>query len=490
MASLKELHQLVHRLNKAEARHLTLYIQSYAGKSKDSYLQQIDKLKAVKKIDDKNSKSISVKTKRVSEFNTNLYDFICKALLAYENKGNLALSIQKDNLLADILIRKKQFKQAQKLINNNIEKYSSYGLDELILYSHKLKYRIDVQQRADFDTIVENTIQKTTLSNSLANESEYVRLNFEMNKLFTDNYSIRTQEQADVYVQFLQHKLLQDVSCAQSNYAKHYFYMIKIPLLFILNKYDEAIALAQEATAFAKVNFDLNINFIPYLFQLIRYLNLQTNMGRSLHVNETIEAIEQVFDYLPNNHSKLKYRLSILDAKLCVYIYDKKYAEGVAYFENEAKELFDDKINQVARIDAKASLVARLYYLNGDYEKSLAYCEIALSDKQFIFTDSVIAIRFLILLNHIRMKNHQLVPYSALSLKRLLDNQERLFAPEKALLLFLEKINDINKLHKNLQKLYITLQDEIRKPFNSTFFDSGDYLEWLKDFSDIDDVLE
>ena len=483
MASLKELYDLCHSMDKAEKRYTSIYIKGLAGKSKDNYLQQIDNLWQVSPYDEGalKEKMQNISTKRISEFNSNLFDFISKGLMLYYADKSDALHLGKEAMLAEIYLTKGMFSTAEKLVQKTLEKEKGYNNNELLVYMQKLQYKLGVKQFNSFDDQIEILDQKLRKIEIVKSETLYQKLNFEMNKLFISETLPRTKKQSAIYEDFLKRDLLQSDALACSNYAQHYYYMIKIPLLNVVRKDDEALALSEEAIEFTKNNFDLKKDPIPLFLQLKRNLSLQFSLDKSENLLPTIQKIKELLKINPQLEKRIDIWSVELDAIINKAMLEKKHKEGIAYFEKYAKAKLDKDFEKVKRLDAKALLIARIYFLDKNYSESLKYAELATKGNSYKFKYAIIAAQFLTLLNHYNLDNILMLPYAANSLKRALQNEDILYPPEKALLSFLGKIKNPDNIPKELKKLRQVFLKEMKNPFNNTFFGNGDYLTWIED---------
>ena len=81
MAALKELHELVHALDKNEKKYITMMIDSLGGKARERYAKAFKTINEQKEFDAdklKDKLSIGVSGMSLTEANNYVYDFICK----------------------------------------------------------------------------------------------------------------------------------------------------------------------------------------------------------------------------------------------------------------------------------------------------------------------------------------------------------------------------------------------------------------------------
>ncbi len=481
MPSLKELHQLYHRLEKNEKKYLNLHIQYNAGKAKEDYLIQINNLKSVSTFDEKKlkNKMLKLKSKRVSELNTNLFNFICNSLLLFTSNENNNIKILKDIQIAEVLRLKGLNKVAEKKLDKTIKNYQNYDSSELMCFAKKIQFKTQMSSRTSFSILIETLENKIQDGKNGNIESQYQILNLEMNKLLSKNFFPRSAKDAKDYENLLNNNLLKNNSKASTKYAMHFYYMIKAPLLTILNEFDKANELCIEAIDFVKNNFDLKKDPYPLYHQLLRYFHVQLSNKDSNNIINTLNEIEKLV------HSNIKSKIPelwmiALDAYLNKSIIDKNYSEGINYFEKNTKNYLDENFLNIKRLDARAFLLARVYFLNKNYDKAIHYAQMALNGEEYKYKNSYITCKFLILMAYYNLGNMKLVHYTSKSLYMSLYKEEYLHKPEKAVLSFLKSIENTLDINKNLQKLRKTLTIESEKDYNEVFFSNGDYFEWLK----------
>lgn len=481
MAKLKDLYDLCTATSKAERRFLNLYVQAMSGKAKDNYLLQLENLWQLKAYDENllKAKMKNIKTKRISEFNTNLFHFISKAILVYQIDSTPSLSMLKDVMLSEVYMSKGLLNVTEDLLNNSFKENDNYANSEALLLIQKQQYKLGLKSYLSFEQQMELLDQKLVKLEAIKSETAYQKLNFEMNLLFSKFTLPRNKKQAQVFKDFLKQDLLKNMDLAKSNYAKHYYYMIKIPLLQIVGEGNKALELSNEAIDFAKKNFDLKKDSIPLFLQLKRNLSLLFSLEMS---DKFISIINEIKDIIKVN-PKLKGRIDIwsveLDAIINKAMIENEYKKGIQYFEKNAKDKLDIEFDKVNRLDAKALLISRIYFLNKDYNNALKYAELASQGEQYKFRYAIIASKFIVLLTHYKLGNHLLLPYATKSLHRELKKEETLYKPEKALLSFLGKIKNPDNIPKELQRLKTVFDKEIENPYNDIFFGNGDYLVWL-----------
>lgn len=483
MAKLKDLYDLCTATNKAERRFLNLYVQAVAGKAKENYLLQLENLWFFKTYEETElkEKMKNIQTKRISEFNSNLFNFVSKALLVYQAESTPSLTLLKNIMLSEIYMSKGLLNVADDLLQNSFVENDDYANSEALLLIQKQQYKLGLKSYKSFEDQMSLLDKKLEKLEAIKSETAYQKLNFEMNLLFSKYTLPRNKKQAQVFIDFLKQDLLKNMNLVKSNYAIHYYYMIKIPLLHVVGKGLESLVLSNEAIDFAEKNFDLKKDPIPLFLQLKRNLSLQFSLETSETLLPTIKRIKKLLEINPKLENRIDIWSVELDARINKAMLEKTYKIGIQYFEKNAKEKLDKEFEKVNRLDAKALLIARIYFLNKDYNNALKYAELASKGEQYKFRYAIIASKFIILLCHYKLGNHLLLPYATKSLHRELKKEDTLFKPEKALLSFLGKIKNPDNIPKELQKLKLVFEKEILNPFNSIFFGNGDYLIWLNE---------
>jgi hypothetical protein len=485
MATLKELHDLIHSLDKNEKRHISLLIEALGGKARDRYAETFSIFNKQKEFNaDKLKQKLEgqVSGMSLTEANNYVYDFICKAILGYLPGSTLGYTNQL--YLAEIFINKKLLTPAHKLLQDLMLELEEKGTHAQLLRAYELQAHINLQHPkliSDYnfrDKFFEN---RTKLIDNIQQNISLAYLMHRFYKAVKEVGQPRTKEQLKIFEKMWQHPVLQvDVSQIEPRSVALY-YVLKLTLASALYKegiyescklavYDFQKRFASKKLAHAEANV-LDI--------LVTHMITKPEIEHS----ELMWAKKRVLELLPDIPQKAVRQqryAKIVMAELSYYLNNKQYKKGIAYYEQMQTAKEKDKWGGAILNFAIPWLGARLYYLDKNPDKALD-CLLSIQEQEKTMRPNVlIEYKFLAILCHYKLENHTLVTSAADSLHKFLRKQETLYDPEKAVLKFIKSSGSIQKMKSNMQELYNTLLKLNTNVLHRPFFQFGDYLTWLK----------
>lgn len=485
MASLKQLHELIHKLDKNEKKFVSLMIQGVSGKAKVRYADAFRDINSVKIYDQHKLKqrlAAGVSGMNLSEANTNFYHFICRTLVAYHNIGTGNLGLQKELMLVEILINKGLHETAMKTlvpVLNQLKKTGTFGMlhraQELQanLYLHNRKLNTAYKERA--------ALYSERLA-SIQEHHQFVEINILNTSFFELALRIgdpRSKVQMQEYIQLAKSPLLQTSFEKITTRALSTFITLKLPLNNMTGKNEDVFVLGYKARNELKKRFPGN-EYYTYDYFVIDYMMAEgMSMKLTDKVQECIAELQKLYHHLHHKTHKQKVLARVLMGKLTLCIWQKDW--------QKAEKLLNEWMAPSKRsewIEAPLAYInflcaARVLYLSKQPDKAIDYL-LELQQYEKILRPSVmISYRFLFLLCHYKLHNYQLLSYSTESLYRSLLKMDKLYAPERALLRFVKKSNHFDKLKTELKKLSAEFEELEKDEYNKPFFSFGDYREWV-----------
>lgn len=487
MATLKQLYDLVHALNKKEKINLNLAIKGTGGKARERYLLSVDILNRTKTFNaEKLKKKLGeqVVGMNLSEANKNLYNFICRSLIFFNENSQTNLGLLRQLSVADILIAKRLVGAAADMLETTVEA-SEKTRNYQILHSAMVAWQqldvLDPKRQQNFEGRIALLEHRIALLKENAEYLEYRKLAITFFALVKEIGSPRNAVQQQRYAMLLNSPLLSpDKAISQSPLLIQYEYFdLRSMMLSACN---------QLADAYAECSRALQLMEVPFR-QLKRFDSLQNLMLTKLTYSLELEDIDKIEEtrqqlvaikpLLANKSRIATLSEKVFHAQLFGLLKAEKYQQGIAVFEMHLSDnkLSDWQKSPLAYVDYLMG--ARLYFLAGDPDTALTYL-LKIQDKEKLMRPSfLIAYKFLFLLCHYRLKNYVYLSNATAALYKMLYKMERVYEPEKALLQFLKYAGDYNKWQKGMQKLnkrFIELRSD---PFNKAFFTYGDYDKWL-----------
>lgn len=486
MATLKQLYDLVHSLDKTEKKNVSILIKATAGKAKERYLKSFDLLNNAKVFD---ADKIKLKLEKLvsgmnlSEANTNLYNYICKCILFHYENNSSNLGLLKELLLADLFISKRLISNAEDIIDSVVEKASSKPIYNALHSAYTAKQQLDVlepKRQLDFDKRVSLLNERIEILNENIKYLQYRKtaiLFFELVQKFGDP---RNKAQENYFIQLLQNPVFNNIDLSsRSMTIRLEHFELKCMILSACNKIELAYntcTLAIEnnsAKLIAEKRFDSLQNL------LLSKLTFSINLVDNEKINESREQLLAILPFLTNKNKVAVSSEKILYSKLFQSINAEKYEEGIIIFEQHLNnELNQDwQHSPLAYIDYL--MAARLCFLQGDIDKTLDYLQVLQEKEKVMRPSFLISYKFLYLLCHYKLNNFTHLSYATASLYKMLSKTKRNYAPEKALLHFLKNVSDHNNIPSEIEKLRVKLLALKQDHFNSPFFTFADYEKWL-----------
>jgi hypothetical protein len=488
MATLKQLYDLVHALNKKEKINLNLAIKATTGKARDRYLASVEILNKLKTYDaDKlrNKLSERVSGMNLSEANNNLYYFICRSLLSFSETQPNTLGLLRQLSIADILISKRQIDAASDILESTI-KTAKESRNYQILHSALVAWQqldvLDPKRQQDYNGRIASLEQRIAFLRENIEYLEYRKLAITFFNMVKETGSPRTPAQQLQYARLLQNPLLDGNKPVENLplLLQYEYFDLRSMALSACNRLDEA---------YNECNRALKLMDGPFR-KLKRYDSLQNLMLTRLTYSLELEDIDKIKEaqtelagikpLLTNKSRIATLSEKLFHAQLFICIKTEQYKQGIAIFEAHLSDpkLADWQKSPLAYVDYLMG--ARLYFLAGDADRALTYL-LKIQDKEKLMRPSfLIAYKFLFLLCHYRLKNYLYLTNVTTTLYKWLSKMERIHEPEKALLHFLKHGGDYNKWQKGMQKLHLKFSELQKNPFNKAFFTYGDYDKWLQ----------
>lgn len=485
MASLKQLHELLHSLDKQEKKHLSVMVQAIGGKARARYAQAIKIINAQKEFDTdalKKKLSSHVSGMNLSEANNNLYEFVCRALTTYQSGS--ATTYANQLKLVEFFLQKKLFESAHKVLQKVIPSLEDNASIATLLRAHELQEVLTINYAPvnnDYNFRVKFFEQRLKAADMNRQNIDYLFLLFRYFELVKKIGEPRTAAQAKLYEEIWNDPRVHVPVESIYNRTLKIFYSLRGGLMIVLNMPDVNEKIRNQLHHFrTKVT-----GTIGAMGEMALISSLLWSMLRQSKINwQELQEIKKQTNEIKRNvplvsiHERAKAQLITLE--LAYYIRESKFTEGIRHFENcmqpEERNQWKDALQSYEIPYAGA----RLYYLNNDPNKALDYLLAIQSQEKIMRTPFLISYRFLFLLCYYKLNNHSLVTSTADSIYKSLLKQEKLYAPEKALLRFVKSSGTIQKMKDNMKALHQTYLDLSKDPLNLSFFLYGDYLEWLK----------
>jgi hypothetical protein len=484
MAALKELHELVHALDKNEKKYITMMIDSLGGKARERYAKAFKTINEQKEFDAdklKDKLSIGVSGMSLTEANNYVYDFICKNIISYQPGNQLGYTSRLK--LIEFFINRKLFASAHKLLQQLIPELEQNPSIALLFRAHELQEIITINYapvNSDYDFRVNFFEQRMTATNMNRQNIEYLYLQFKFFHLVKTMGEPRNDLEAKKYTELWQDPLMHVPATGISNRTIKIYYVLRGGLMTVLRLPGALEEIRSQLKNFRERFSDKMPLGEADLIDVLLSTIAENNKINWKEVVETKKRIAELEKQIPLTSVHQRMRAKVVIIELMFFLKEGNYKEGIKHLENYMKPAEQSLWEDAPLAYMVPFTGARLYYLNNDPDKALDYLLLIQEKEKIMRPFFLISYRFLFLLCHYKLKNFQFLDSAIISLTRSLKKMDKLYAPEKAMLQFLTHGGHVNKMETHLQKLSTTLTALQSDPYHKVFFEFGDYEEWLK----------
>ncbi len=485
MATLKELHDLVHALDKSEKKFISLSMGALAGKASTRYTNAFKTINEQEVFDAEKLKkklSAGVSGMSLTEANNYVYDFICKTIVGYQPGNKLGYTNQLK--LIELFINRKLFAAAHDMLQKLIPELEDQNSFALSQRAHELQEIITISYppvNRDLDFRLNFFKARIELSNMHRQNIDFTYLLFRFFQVIKTVGEPRNAMQMKKYRELWQEPLLHTPTEQIHDRTIKMCYQLRGALISVLNMPGADEELKNQLKVFRErfKNKKQAFGEIDILDLMLSTLGTKKRIDRNELTAYTTRVNELLVDApAKSTHQRMTAKIIILE--LIYFLREGKYKEGLKYLESimkpDQKELWQEA--PLAYVIQYTG--ARLHYLNGDPDKALDYLLMIQDQEKVMRVYFLINYRFLFLQCHYKLRNYQFLDSAVISLTRSLKKLDKLYAPEKALLQFLQHAGHVNKYEIHLKKLSTALTALKADPYHKIFFEFGDYDEWLK----------
>ncbi len=450
------LFDLVKTLTKSQKR----YIKIQAGTKEKDYIALLDALLLLKTYDEEQFIKKNKEANFIKHFSVNklyLYELILKSISNFGEKKIENKIFQKISS-ANLLVEKGLFQAAINELKKGKNLATKYELFEMqiMIYGVEKKLLFNRQfKKNDAFSIQQIYNHETHILEQLSNSNEYWFLAQKIFQFQLKFQKIQTEEQEKYIEDIIQSPKMQSISLATNFKSKIYYYQANATYQFILGNIEEAYK-------FNKQFLDL-LEEQPIFLKLYsqRYLSTFNNMLiDSLIIGKfdiLIEGINRLvlipkrkeFKTIKNIESRIFRQrfLLLLNWSLRQQEFEK-VLEWIPEIEKGLK-LYGNEVEKHHRITFYY-LISYLLFQSKYYDQALKWNNFILNTiKEDVVKEIFNFSRVLNLLIHYELGNYSLLESLLQSTPKYLKARRNIYATEKALFRFFNKIlNIINKKEK------------------------------------------
>lgn len=489
MASIQELHQLIHSLSKYEKSQLSIHITALPGKAKERYRMDYNCF-AKQAVFDKEALKAELNTiearKNLSEANTNLYNFILTTLVNVNQSKLTAIAVMKELQAIEMLSNKGLIEQANSLLAKTKRQCEDLGSDALMLKLMEMEQQVILKasKTSSFHIGQIDLIdQQAKHIDSMGFKLRFKKLRLRIFNLGNEIGTPRNQSQLDRYLAFADDEVL---SINPQKIAKEMlqeFYLAKVLLYAVTQPKNLTLILGLVKEGLGRVDevFDRSVNVLPKFLLTRLGLEMAITANQDQYVDGWLGAYQKLAPFINTDARQALYTSKLHWAHLLRCLNTKQVEKGMDYvLLHEASITNSNSETLSPQLYINYLLCARICFLAKDFERSLMFVEMLLARKKTVRRSLMSHVYCLYLLNHRNLGNNEYLPYATRSFYRSILAAGEMYEPEKALLYFLKKSVNTLDLKDEMKRLHIKLVPLAADSFNNSFFGNGDYIAWLE----------
>jgi hypothetical protein len=484
------LFQLIHSLEKAEKRHFKLYIKRSSSKEDLKIILLFDAIDKLHEYDEKLllKKLPSVQKIQLYNLKAHLYKQILASLRLLKSADSIDLQLNEQFDYAHILYKKGLFNQSLRIIDKAKETARTNQKFTFLTQILSLEKRIESlhitrsrQNKAELISAealeVSNHIQiMTRLSNlALLLYSWYIR-----------HGHARNEEDERRVKEFIE-KNLPDNAWEQTGfYERLYLYQsycwyayIRQEFLMYFRYSKKWIDLFEEHPLMKRVETGHYIKGLHNLLNAHFDLRDHKRFDESLRNLQNFSLTERVQE---NDNFRVQCFLYIAQAKINQHFLKGTFKEGLELVKEIEEKLKEDALFiDGHRVMVLKYKMACLYFGSGDFDTCIDYLQPIINSNTDLRYDLQCYSRFLHLLAHFELGNHELMESLSKSVYRFMSKMENLTRIEEEILKFVRRsfINSYqlkSELQPFLEKIRLLEKDR----YQTRVFVYLDIIAWVE----------
>jgi len=486
MATLKHIYDFVHSLDKTEKKSVSLLIDTLGGKAKERYAHTFKILNEQKTFDaDKLKPKLAkdVSGMNLTEANDNFFNFLCKCIVSHPVQSSGNLGLLKEMVLVETFISKGLFDLADKHLEpliQKLQKGNSFGLLSRGQELQSIVTASNASTTGDFKRRKQLIAERMQTAVDHQQYLQVMQLNQELNELIHNIGEPREAAHFEQYRKIYHHPVWRLSYAEVSRQAFTMYAPLKTQIFEIVEGSRAAIAECEIALAEFHKRFNLSDHYVPAFYLLDNVLSDSIRIKGKEEVNKYTQALRELLPYIQQVAVYQKVQAKIMQGELSSALITKDYEAGVKTLEAWMQPPLLETWAAAPLAYMNHLFGARLHYMNNNPERALDYLNMLQGQEKDFRASSLLSYRFLYLFCYYQLNNHSLIFSTATSIYKSLLKQEKLYAPERAILKFSKASGTVEKMKSNLNELYETLKALSEDPFHHTFFQFADYVEWLE----------
>ncbi|HSH65993.1 MAG TPA: hypothetical protein VLB84_09390, partial [Bacteroidia bacterium] len=417
MSSKDNLFSLIKSLTQGEK---AFFVKSLPAKKAES-TDYLTLFYAIDKFDEYNEDKLKVKLKKhafikhLPVVKNYLFNLILKQLKSYYNESSVKNGLIDLMQNAEVLIKKALYRESYRVLLKAEKIAERYDFHVLSLDIYDRLLRLNYDLLADNETTtysLEIYGKQKVVFAKIAELAELKYLRNVYNSIFHSHEpdEIRQQRKQEL----LKHPLLQPNHQFLSYKAGVYYYHLRGRILMNGNTdekkqqgYETFIKLVAHMEKDPEM---LKVSSINYTTAINNLIYVSHQLGK---YEESVELINKLSDIqTDNNYLQFRVKEKVIVNKLAYYLFTNKHKEGVAYIDEIEKDLLENEtLFNNSFFIASLDSFTMLYFLVGEYSKSLKYVNLILGYKNIMRSDIQCFAKVLNLMIHYELKNFDHLEY-------------------------------------------------------------------------------
>ena len=384
--------------------------------------------------------------KHIAVIKKYLFDLLIKQLKISHEESSIKNKLYEALQEAEVLIKKTLYKESYRILQKTEKTADRYEffIFSLEIYDRLLRLNYDLLADAKINSYSLKIYKKQkAVFSKIAEIAELKYLRNVRDDIFYSNSSDAVKEKKQV--KLLANPLLKDGYTFKSYNAGVYHYHLRGRILMHCNtreKKEQAYLTTKKLVDHLESDPELlKINPINYSTALNNLVYTHYRLKKNDH-DAALEIINKIAAIKPDNQH-LKYRIQekVIVNMLSYYLFSEKYKEGIAYIKQIEKDFIEhEEFYNSSMFLGAIRTFAMIYFLNGEYSKSLRWVNTILNHKSTMSQDLKCFCKVLNLLIHYELGNTDHIEYILKPTERFLIKNNSFQTYYKAIVLFFKDV--------------------------------------------------
>ena len=480
------LFELISSLTMSEKRYFKLFSSRHVIGDSNDYVHLFDAIDRQHAYSEVTLKKASF-VKNLSQEKNYLYRLILKSLNAYHSSLNNKSKIFEYLKQVEILFHKGLYEHALKIVKKAKKIAFDNDLFNHELIIHEIEAEI-LSKQLLYNNALLNFDRHDKLLDISINFSSIQKIAFSSYENGLMLGEVRSDSDMDVMRGFVLTEEIKDDKLVLSSRAEMYRLSVLLAYYYMVKDEKKMLLYSEKLTAHYRLNPSLiEYSTMGYVFSIASHIRALIQNNKTEKAWEEIEVLENLENELNiNNSINLQARVFIysLNLRIELYMLFNKHDKCAEWIKNNKNELvkFESFISKPFLYECYF-LMAKHYFVTGDYKKALLYSNKIINDIDFkLRADILSEIRLLNLLIHFELNNDFTLKYLTKNTLNYLKSKKRFYKLEDELIRFMkhQQKSKTGLLENDLIQLKEQMRFWKTQEFESTPFKKFDFGLWAE----------